>query len=1012
MEPVTFEQLSEKALAATVFLETVDSKGLPLGCGCGFLVRPNQIVTSFHVIEGAAKATAKLVGKSTPHPLYERNGLVNLTVPEFSPYFLRFDIEGIIAADKKNNLVILAATELCSQPLPLGDSDAVRIDESVYVVDKPKNLEGALSRGIISGITENDTERHIQVKATISPRGNGGAVLNGEGKVIGVSCMMLEDGQPLNLAIPSNALKTLLTQSDTAKPFSQGKQAVSAETYFRRGDANYAMGQHQEAIAAYDAAIRLQPDFANAYNNRGLAKEKLGQHQAAITDYSRAIEIDPRLASAYNNRGNAKRKLEQYFAAIADLDTAIQLKPDYARAYVNRGSAKSRLGHPTAASEDFDIAISLAPELAEAYHSRGVTKASQMQPADAIEDFTAAIQRDAEFPNAYYSRGVAHFIMGQIQAAKSDLQTVLELVEQTGDVPLKSSAEAALALIEEKQTGTSNDSALQEAPRTVEDIIGVIKEKSAGGDYIFRGERESYGEVVSGLYREFIAVGSENFNIADLQTEFVDAAREYTDKTEDFEILTELHYYGGKTNLIDFTTDYHVALFFACYGSPGADGRVIVLQKTEAVKEIVKSPRNQEPRVNTQKSVFVQPPKGYLEQEYEVVQIPKNLKLAMLRYLRSDLDYEISPRIIYNNDIHGFIYQNAFRMAYREFYAGLTAEDKANASETPEKRAAYEEAIKHYTNALKQDLQLAEVYNNRGITYCKIDEYDKALDDFNTAIELNPDDFIAYNNRGNVYRRKGEINNAIGDFNTALTLKPDYAEAYHNRSNVYSNEGSFDRALKDLNKAIELDSRFAAAYNSRGSVYHKTGELEKAIADFNKAIELNPDYANAYYNRGNLYGKAGDVGKAIEDLSKAIKLKPDYADAYYDRGVAYGKNRAFDRAIADYTKAIELSSDNTNKAYCNRGAAYFCTGEFDLAIEDYTTALGINPHDTLVYFNRALVWLCLQNWDKAKEDLVAAEIRGLDVSELFHTLYKSVADFERIIDAKLPADIKAMLAPQ
>ena len=32
MEPVTFEQLSEKALAATVFLETVDSKGLPLGC--------------------------------------------------------------------------------------------------------------------------------------------------------------------------------------------------------------------------------------------------------------------------------------------------------------------------------------------------------------------------------------------------------------------------------------------------------------------------------------------------------------------------------------------------------------------------------------------------------------------------------------------------------------------------------------------------------------------------------------------------------------------------------------------------------------------------------------------------------------------------------------------------------------------------------------------------------------------------------------------------------------------
>ena len=322
-----------------------------------------------------------------------------------------------------------------------------------------------------------------------------------------------------------------------------------------------------------------------------------------------------------------------------------------------------------------------------------------------------------------------------------------------------------------------------------------------------------------------------------------------------------------------------------------------------------------------------------------------------------------------------------------------------------------EMAIEAYSHAIDMNPEHAEVYNNRGIAYCNTGEVGKALDDFNTAIELNPDDFIAYNNRGNVYSRKNEINNAIGDFNTALTLKPDYADAYHNRGDVYGNEGSFDRALKDLNMAIELESDFAEAYNSRGSVYHKTGALEQAIADFNTAIELKPDYANAYYNRGNLYGKTGDAGKAIENLSKAIKLKPDFADAYYDRGVAYGKNRAFDRAIADYTKAIERSSDNTNQAYCNRGAAYFCTGEFDLALEDYTTALGINPHDTLVYFNRALVWLCLQNWDKAKADLVAAERRGLDVSELFHTLYKSVADFERIIDAKLPADIKAMLAP-
>lgn len=969
MEPVTFEQLSEKALAATVFLETVDSKGLPLGCGCGFLVRPNQIVTSFHVIEGAAKGTAKLVGKSTPHPLYERNGLVNLTVPEFSPNFLRFDIEGIVAADEKNNLVILAVTELYRQPLPLGDSDSVRIDESVYVVDKPKSLEGALSRGIISGITDNDTERHLQVKSPISPRAYGGAVLNGEGKVIGVSCMMLEDGQPLNLAIPSNALKTLLTQSDTAKPFSQGKQAVSAETYLRRGDTNYAMGQHQEAIAAYDAAIRLQPDFANAYNNRGLAKEKLGQHQAAITDYERAIEIGPRLASAYNNRGNAKRKLEQYFAAIADLDTAIQLKPDYARAYVNRGSAKSRLGHPTAASEDFDIAISLAPELAEVYHSRGVTKASQMQPADAIEDFTAAIQRDAKFPNAYYSRGVAHFIMGQIQAAKSDLQTALELVNQTGDVPLKSSAEAALALIEEKQTGASNDSAPQKAPRTVEDIIGAIKEKSAGGDYIFRGEPECYPKVASTLYRELDAVKAVSSDIGDVETEIVNTARAYTDKTDEFEILTELQHYGGKTNLVDFTTDYHVALFFACYGSPGADGRVILLQKTEAIKGIVKSPLSQEHRVSAQKSVFVHPPKGFIEREkYDVIRVPSSIKLFILQRLRAN--HCIDPRTIYH-DIPGFIKSdNAYWMAYREFYSGITAQNDGAKADTPEeKQAAYQKSVKHYTTALALALQHPDIYNRRGAVYSDIAELNLPADDY--------------------------LNLAIDDYTQAIRLDPQYADAYHNRGNAYRLKGAFTEAITDYEKAIQLKPDFAGAYINRGNAYNASGEIDKAIRDYTKAIESEPNFAEAYSNRGNAHLTKGNLGSAIDDCNKAIQLDPDQAEAYYTRGVAYFFKPREVRVHLPASDGIEA-----NRLWVER------------AIEDFTKAIQLNLELPIAYCLRGEARLHTQEWDKAKADLKVAREMGLDVVAQFHEIYQSLENCERIIDAKLPADIKAMLAPQ
>ena len=963
MEPVTLKQFSEKALAATVLLETVDSDGPPVGCGCGFLVAPNQIVTSFHVIEGAAKGTAKLVGKSTTRPLYERNGLVSL------PYSLPFDIEGITASDEKNNLVILAVTAFGSQPLPLGDSDSVRIGESVYVVDNPKNREGTLSSGIISGITEDESEKRIRVKSAISPRGSGAAVLNKEGKVIGISCMMLEDGHPLNFAVPSNYLKALLTQLEPAKPLSQGKQAASAETYFRRGDTNYATGQHQEAIAAYDTAIRLRPDFANAYVNRGLAKEKLGQHEAAIIDYSRAIELNPSLASPYNNRGNAKSKLEQYFAAIADLDTAIQLKPDYAIAYVNRCSAKSRLGHPTAAIEDFDTAIEFDPDHAEAYRNQGVTKASQMQPADAIEDFTAAIRRDAKCPNAYYSRGVAHFTMGQIQEAKSDLQTALELAENIGDVPLISSTKSALTLIEEKQTDTSYSSSPTEAPHTVEGTIQAIEEKSTGGDYIFRGESECYEKVASNLYRELKAIGSKESDIANIQGEIVDAAKAYSDKTEDFEILTELQHYGGKTNLIDFTSDYHVALFFACYGSPGADGRVILLQKTEAIKEIVKSPPDQEHRVSAQKSVFVQPPKGFIERKkYEIVRVPSSLKLSILQRLQANPG--INPRTIYH-DIHGFIKSdNAYWRAYREFYKGITARDEGAKAEMPEeKRAAYEKSVTHYTTALELALQHPDIYNNRGGVYSDIAELNLPADDY--------------------------LKLAIDDYAQAIRLDPQGASAYCNRGNAYRLKKAFDEAISDYDKAVQLNPNFAEAYINRGSAYAAKGEPDKAITDYTQAIERKADFAEAYSNRGNAHFTKGNLGSAIDDCNKAIQLDPDQAEAYYTRGVAYFFTPRERRVYLPESDGVEA-----NRLWV------------DKAIDDFNTAIELNSGFPMVYCMRGAAQLHTKEWDKAKTDLKVAGELELDVVAMFHEVYRSIENCERIIGTQLPEDIKAMLAPQ
>ena len=378
---LTVPQIAKKALAATIYLEMQDNNGTVISRGSGFFVQSNLIATNYHVIEGAARGTAKLVDR-----------------------YRTYTIEGITATDKTNDLVLLKVSVYGINPLPLGDSNTVRIGEKIYVAGNPLGLEGTVSDGIISSRRDRYTKERLQMTAPISPGSSGGPVLNRKGKVIGVSVATFRalEAQNLNFAIPSNYLKALLNRSGIAKPFSQQSQFISADTYFRRGNDKTRMENYQGAIADYTRAIRLKPDDANAYYNRGNAKRELGQHFAAIADYDTTIRLKPDYANPYHGRGVAKAQLGQHFAAIADYDTAIRLKPDYANAYYNRGVAKRELGQHFAAIADYDTAIRLKPDYANPYHGRGVAKAQLGQHLAAIADYDTAIRLKPDDALAHY----------------------------------------------------------------------------------------------------------------------------------------------------------------------------------------------------------------------------------------------------------------------------------------------------------------------------------------------------------------------------------------------------------------------------------------------------------------------------------------------------------------------------------------------------------------------------------------------------------------------------------
>jgi tetratricopeptide (TPR) repeat protein len=200
------------------------------------------------------------------------------------------------------------------------------------------------------------------------------------------------------------------------------------EAYFRLGWLyQQPPGNSDKAIANYDQALQLKPDWAEAYNNRGAAYDDKGEYDRAIADYDQAIKLKPDSAVVYTNRGNAYADKSEYDRAIADYDQAIKLKPDYAVAYTNRGIIYRREGEYDRAIADYDQTIKLKPDSAVAYTDRGNAYADKGEYDRAIADYDQAIKLKPDSAVAYTNRGAAYYRKGEYERAIADFDQALKL---------------------------------------------------------------------------------------------------------------------------------------------------------------------------------------------------------------------------------------------------------------------------------------------------------------------------------------------------------------------------------------------------------------------------------------------------------------------------------------------------------------------------------------------------------------------------------------------------------
>lgn len=140
------------------------------------------------------------------------------------------------------------------------------------------------------------------------------------------------------------------------------EEEVAIDAFFDLGGFLWEKGLGEQAISAYDTAIRLKPDYAAAYCNRGSIHYALGNHAAAIQDYNEAIRLQPERVEGYFNRAVTKFQMQEYAEAIRDYDAVLARKADYADAYVGRAHAKFAMHQYVEATRDYDEALRLTSD--------------------------------------------------------------------------------------------------------------------------------------------------------------------------------------------------------------------------------------------------------------------------------------------------------------------------------------------------------------------------------------------------------------------------------------------------------------------------------------------------------------------------------------------------------------------------------------------------------------------------------------------------------------------------
>ncbi|MBC8164612.1 MAG: trypsin-like peptidase domain-containing protein [Bryobacteraceae bacterium] len=203
--------------------------GLRRAGGSGVIVSSNgYIVTNAHVVAGATRIQVQLSSNGAQAGR-------SIVRPPGRALSAR-----LVGLDAETDLALLKVEAEGLRFLEPADSDVVRQGHLVVAVGSPSGLESSMSMGVISAVARqlraDDRVIYLQTDAPINPGNSGGALVDIEGRLIGINTMILTQSggsEGLGFAVPSNIVRFVIDQMQRSGFVLRGEIGVEAQTVTR-----------------------------------------------------------------------------------------------------------------------------------------------------------------------------------------------------------------------------------------------------------------------------------------------------------------------------------------------------------------------------------------------------------------------------------------------------------------------------------------------------------------------------------------------------------------------------------------------------------------------------------------------------------------------------------------------------------------------------------------------------------------------------------------------------------